>query len=178
MSNYNTQLQSNNIDLQEVLQALQNKAAGSGGADDVAKAIIDGTITEIKGNTVTSIRGCAFYGCSSLTTATFPACKTIGISAFCGCSSLTTANFPVCASIDYYAFIKCFNLSIVKLGASSVCVLSNSNAFSSTPFAGYSASFSGTPHIYVPASLVDAYKSATNWTYFSSYISAIEDMPS
>jgi hypothetical protein len=53
---------------------------------------------------------------------------------------------------------------------SSVCTLNNSNAFTSTPYAGYSASFSGTPYIYVPTSLVDAYKSATNWTYFSSYI--------
>ena len=50
----------------------------------------------------------------------------------------------------------------------------NSNAFNNTPYAGYSNHFSGTPYIYVPASLVDTYKTATNWTYFSSYFSAVE----
>jgi hypothetical protein len=33
MSNYNTQLQSNNLDLQTVLQSLQNKAAGGSGVE-------------------------------------------------------------------------------------------------------------------------------------------------
>ena len=49
----------------------------------------------------------------------------------------------------------------------SVCVLDNSNAFTNTPIA------SGTGYIYVPYSLVSSYKTATNWTYFSSQISAI-----
>lgn len=124
----------------------------------------------------TSISNHAFAYCRSLTTALFPACKTISIYAFTSCNSLTTISFPACTNIDRNAFLYCFRISNIQLGASSVCKLINSNAFSSTPFAGYSASFSGTPYIYVPASLVNAYKSATNWTYFSSYISAIEDM--
>lgn len=33
----------------------------------------------------------------------------------------------------------------------------------------------GTGYIYVPASLVDSYRAATNWTYFSNQISAFED---
>jgi hypothetical protein len=33
MSNYNSQLQSNNADLQAILEVLQNKAAGGGGGD-------------------------------------------------------------------------------------------------------------------------------------------------
>jgi hypothetical protein len=31
------------------------------------------------------------------------------------------------------------------------------------------------PYIYVPASLLTAYQTATNWTYFSKYFSAIEN---
>jgi hypothetical protein len=51
---------------------------------------------------------------------------------------------------------------------SSVCKLSHSNAFTSTPIGGYSASAGTYGSIYVPASLLTAYKTATNWTYFSS----------
>jgi hypothetical protein len=69
------------------------------------------------------------------------------------------------------------NLSQLYLAGSAVYQLYNSNAFEYTPYTGYSASFSGTPYIYVPASLITKYKTATNWAYFSSYFSAIEDAP-
>lgn len=122
------------------------------------------------------ISGDAFNRCSSLTAVSFPACTSIFTAAFSGCINLTTINLPVCKNIWNNVFRNARNLSIVQLGASSVCALSYSNAFSSTPFAGYSSYFSGTPHIYVPASLITAYQSATNWTYFSSYFSAIESL--
>lgn len=124
----------------------------------------------------TSIGSYAFSYCYRLTSASFPAAISIGNYAFYSCSRLASINFPAAASIGSAAFRYCTALSSLQLGASSVCKLSNSNAFSSTPFVGYSASFSGTPHIYVPASLVGAYQSATNWTYFSSYFSAIESL--
>ena len=121
----------------------------------------------------TSIGSYAFAYCSSLSTANFPVCTSIGGNAFAYCSSLSTANFPVCTSIGGNAFNRCYNLSQLYLNTASVCTLSNSNAFMSTPYAGYSSYFSGVPYIYVPSSLVDAYRSATNWAYFSRYISAI-----
>ena len=118
----------------------------------------------------------AFDYCSNLTSVDFPAVSYIGDNAFYRCSNLTSVNFPVASYIGDYAFSYCHNLSSLRLGASSICMLSRSNAFTSTPFAGYSAYFSGTPHIYVPASLITAYQSATNWTYFSSYFSSIESL--
>ena len=124
----------------------------------------------------TTIGSDAFYRCSNLTTISFPACTTIGSNVFSDCSKLTTASFPACTTIGNYAFRNCYNLSSIALEASTVCTLSNSNAFTSTPFAGYSTYFSGTPYIYVPSSLIDAYKSATNWTYFASYFSSIESL--
>lgn len=153
---------------------------GSGGetvVDDVSKAIIEGTITEISDDEVKTIGYYAFYSCSSLTSVSFPACKTIGNFAFCYCSSLRSANFPACTTIGNYAFRYCYKLSQFYLAGSSVCNLFNSNAFLSTPYAGYSTSFSGTPYIYVPSSLLTTYQTATNWTYFSSYFSAIENAP-
>ena len=61
-------------------------------------------------------------------------------------------------------------MSALILSGSSLCTLANSNALLNA-----SLIQNGTGYIYVPSSLVDAYKSATNWTYFSNQISAIED---
>lgn len=119
----------------------------------------------------------AFRSCTSLTNVSVPACISIGQSAFQNCAKLTSVSFPSCSIIYTYAFASCYNLSTIILAGSSMCALSNSNAFNSTPYKGYSTSFSGTPYIYVPSSLVASYKVANNWKYFSSYFSAIEDMP-
>ena len=119
----------------------------------------------------------AFALCNgALASISFPVCSIISEYAFQGCRVLATAYFGECKDIRYQAFSSCWRLSSFTLATSSVCTLSNSVTFTSTPFAGYKSYFSGTPHIYVPASLVNAYKSATNWVYFSSYITAIEDM--
>ena len=146
-----------------------------------------------------TIENHAFYNCDWLTTISFPACQLVTESAFKECNSLYKAYFPACKSfysdvfygcskltlisaplsiLGAYAFYSCYRLSTVVLGGSTVCgVGSLSGVFYSTPYTKYSAYFSGTPYIYVPASLVSAYQSATNWSYFSSYFRAIEDMP-
>lgn len=116
----------------------------------------------------------AFQGCSSLTTASFPACTTINSYAFHGCINLTTASFPKCQLIRDFTFRHCWNLkSLYLTNPSLVCTLSNSNAFTSTPIGGYSASAGTYGSIYVPMSLVDAYKTATNWAYFADRIVGI-----
>ena len=119
-----------------------------------------------------------FYHCSSLTSVSFPVCTSVDNGTFSGCTKLASISFPACTSIGNYAFNYCHSLSSLTLGASTVCTLANSNAFSLTPYAGYSSSFSGTPYIFVPESLISSYQAATNWTYFSSYFRAIlEDDP-
>lgn len=156
---------------------MANEIAGisaGGGDTDAEDGLVTRQLISYTNDRVTSIGSYAFMYCKSLTTVNFPVCRSIGSYAFSNCTSLTTASFPVCTSIRGFAFSKCYNLSQLTLGASRVCTLAHSNAFLFTPFAGYSASFSGTPVIYVTASLVNAYKTATNWTYFSKYIQAIE----
>ena len=110
----------------------------------------------------------AFYLCRKLTTVSFPEVTSIGNSAFYDCSSLPTVSFPVATYIGSSAFYRCYNLKSLYLIGSSVCGLSNSNAFTSTPIGGYSTSAGTYGSIYVPASLLASYKAATNWTYFSS----------
>lgn len=110
----------------------------------------------------------ALRNCYSLTAVSFPACQTVYTRAFCECTNLTTASFPVCQTIGLCAFTSCYNLKSLYLTGSSVCKLSDSEAFLSTPICGYSKSAGTYGSIYVPASLLASYKAATNWTYFSS----------
>lgn len=131
------------------------------------------SLSNISFPNATSIGSNAFNRCSSLTTVGFPEVTSVGSAAFVSCINLTDANFPKATSIGSYAFSGCRILSSITIDTSQVCTLSNSNAFSSTPYAGYKNYFSGTPYIYVPFSLLTSYKNATNWAYYSSYFSAI-----
>jgi len=116
----------------------------------------------------TSIGGYAFAQCSSLTTANFPSCTTIGDYAFQYCTTLTSISFPACTFIGY-AFGYCYNLLSLYLLGSSVCSLAGVNAFVGTPIFGYTSSTGGVyGSIYVPASLLASYKTATNWAAYSS----------
>ena len=66
---------------------------------------------------VTSIGGAAFYGCTSLTSVTIPDSVTsIGKSAFRYCTSLTSVTIPdSVTSIDEYAFDGCTSLTSVTI---------------------------------------------------------------
>ena len=275
MSNYNSQLQSNNTDLQTVLQTLQTKAAagqatpvisvnasglitatagtksatkqlafqsaktitpstvdqvavssgyytggivtvkgdsnlvasnivsgktifgvtgtattGGGGDTSAEDGLITRAISSYTNDRVTKIGSYAFYYCPSLKTVSFPQATTIYSNAFYYCTSLTSASVPQATTIDYqvfgccyslktvsfpqattigsYAFLSCVKLISLYLTGPTLCKLSKSNAFLSTPIGDYSTSAGTYGSIYVPASLLASYKAATNWAYFSS----------
>jgi hypothetical protein len=121
-------------------------------------------LTTISFPNATTIGSNAFCYCSKLTTISFPNATTIGIYAFNNCSNLTSISFPKATTIGNNAFYRCSKLTTIYLTNSSVCKLSNSNAFSSTGIGSDKGS------IFVPASLLTSYKTATNWTYFSNRI--------
>ena len=152
--------------------AILKKLAGGGGGDGdhtTEDAIVSGTITEYTNDRVTSIGNYAFAGRSNLTSADFPAATSIGMSAFAGCSNLTSADFPAATSIGEFAFSGPSNLtSLILRVTTQVCTLSNTNAFINTPIK------SGTGYIYVPAALIDSYKTATNWTTYANQFRALE----
>ena len=119
----------------------------------------------------------AFSGCSKLTEANFPECLSTGTAVFSSCTKLATISFPKCKSIiGQLHFQKCFNLLSAYFLGNSVPVLSNSNTFSSTPMAGYTTSTGGVYGcIFVKASKLSAFQSATNWAYFSSRMVGLTD---
>lgn len=110
----------------------------------------------------------AFGGCYSLSQVNLPVCEYIGNSTFLGCPSLSQVSLPMCSYIGGFTFWGCSSLSIITIGYSSVCSLGSYNVFNRTKIT------SSTGSIYVPTSLVDSYKSETNWSYFSTQIFPIE----
>lgn len=90
---------------------------GGGGItiDDIATG--EAFSGAIVGSSASFIASYAFYHCSNLTTASFPAATSIGYNAFGYCSSLTTASFPVATSIGSYTFGYCSSLAAVSFPA-------------------------------------------------------------
>ena len=108
-----------------------------------------------------------FFNCFSLSQASLPFCEYIGSGAFRTCS-LQSLSLPVCSYIGGLAFYGCSSLSIITIGYSGICSLGDARTFETTQIT------SSTGSIYVPASLVDSYKSANYWSYFSTQIFPIE----
>ena len=124
-------------------------------------------LTEVSFPKATIIDGGAFYNCSGLTEVSFPVATSIFDSAFYGCSKLTEVSFPKATSIGDSAFQDCSSLTTIYVGTESdtVCTLSGIYAF---------INCTNLTNIYVPYSLVDSYKSATNWSSYASKIQSYE----
>ena len=106
----------------------------------------------------------AFARCSTLQNADLYSCTSLSTNAFSACSSLKQVSLPVCESIGERAFGDCSSVSIRTIGYSGVCSLDGISVFDGTKIT------SSTGSIYVPVSLVSAYKSASNWSVYSNII--------
>lgn len=141
---------------------------------------------------VTSSAPNTFSGCKVLEEATFPMLTTVGTRMFENCVRLKRVSIDSATAIGNYAFSGCYELQkvdcpkVVKLNTQSFdnCKILDTvilrsetvatfgtNSFRNTPIA------SGTGYIYVPAALVDSYKTATGWSTYANQIRAIEDYP-
>lgn len=127
-------------------------------------------LTKVNFPVATSASSSGFYNCKVLTKVNFPAAASIEDRAFGSCEALTEANFPVATSINgTMAFFNCKVLAALILRSATLCTLKNKAAFDGSSIKN------GTGYIYVPAALVDTYKSATNWSNFAAQFRALED---
>ena len=115
-------------------------------------------------NSVTSISTYAFYNCYSLASITIPNSVTsIESGTFGGCYSLVSITIPDgVTSISTYAFDGCYGIAFYDFSNHTVVpTLADTNAFTDIP---------ADCQIRVPASLVDTWKAATNWSTYANYI--------
>ena len=120
---------------------------------------------------LTAVPANGFRQCTSVTSVNLPVCASLGNNAFQKDALIEKVDFPMVGSIGATVFDQCSALTAVILRVNKVCTLSNVSAFNSTPIK------TGTGYIYVPAALVDSYKTASNWSTYAAQIRAIEDYP-
>ena len=114
-----------------------------------------------------SVGKSTFLECHSLKDVYLPNCEYLSNGAFYGANYMNGLDLPKCSFIGDYAFYWCnYSMSYLKLGYSGVCTLEGGNALYQTP---------SMRSIYVPASLVDAYKSALYWSNYSTRIVPIPE---
>lgn len=113
----------------------------------------------------TAIPNNCFYQCMSITDIVLPSSlTTIGNNAFQTCQSITEITIPASVtSIGTDAFRYNYGLLAYHFLSTTPPTLGNS-----TVFGGIHANCK----IYVPAASVNAYKTATNWSTYASYIEA------
>lgn len=134
------------------------------------KDLVERTITSVDDDTITTIGAYAFYNCKNLTTADFKSATNVFQYAFEGCSSLLNVNFTNLINIKWNVFLNCSSLTTLILRTNQVCTLSNTNTFNGTPIA--TSTTEG--YIYVPLSLVEGYRDATNWITYKNKIMPID----
>ena len=169
------------------------KPSGGGGSTDNEDAIITRTITSYSNSRITSLGWYAFYGCSNLTSISLPLVTTSGGNAFTACAQLADVQIPLLTEVTTNMFMSCSSLVKIKLPVlqninqngfaysgsfetlilpnTQMCTLSNKNALRLTSIE------KGTSYIYVPQSLIEDYKAATNWVTYAAQFRAIEDYP-
>ena len=127
-------------------------------------------LTSIEIPKVTSITTQTFYGCSILETLNLPSVKTTGTQGIRNCKKLTRVDFGAVTNIGALTLDSCSSLDTLIVRTSSVCTLANTSALTGTKIAN------GTGYIYVLDTLVDSYKSASNWSNFASQIKGLSEL--
>lgn len=120
--------------------------------------------------------GLGIFSSTAITGINLPACANVWGNAFYGCRSMSYAFMPVLEAINSVsAFAYCSNLVSLYLLSSKVCKLSDVSTFTGTPIYNNSYTAGRYGDIFVRASLVSEYQSATNWVLLSSRITGLTD---
>lgn len=143
---------------------------------------------------VTSVAENAFHSCTSLSDVNMSSLKKTGLRSFYNCTSLKKVKFPSLTSFGGSSFEKCTSLLIADFTNINKDAFQLHSNFAGctglialvlrkdslvdllyTTNIGNSGITAGTCYIYVPRSLVDSYKAATNWSTYADQIRALED---
>lgn len=156
----------------------------------VKKAFNATEITGMSAPNAVTIGERSFENCTSMVTADFPNVTSIGTYCFNSCGRLANINIPLLKTVTTAAFYNnaslkrldlhqatsiststltlCASLKQLIIRTDKVCTLSNPNAITGSGIANKKCL------IFVPASLVESYKKATNWSAHATLFRAVE----
>lgn len=158
---------SESIKVSDLADKINGITSGGAANTDIEDALIDGSIGGVyRNDRVTKISNSCFYR-SNVTEVYFPNVVTVASSAFSACKTLVKADFRVVESFESFVFNGATALQTLIVRTNKVATLGQ------VPFSADEEMF----RIYVPAALVDSYKTATNWKSYADCIVAIEDYP-
>lgn len=126
---------------------------------------------------LSSIPQNCFYSAGKTSTAeskyNVPNVIAVGNHGFYECRKIKKLDFHKLLSIADYGFYNATSLETLIIRTPDICALATTTALSGTPIKTSTI----TGYIYVPQSLVEQYKAATNWATYADKIRAIEDYP-
>lgn len=145
------------------------------GDQETLDALVSNTQTEYRDDALSTLRDHTFRGRTLLEEVDLPNIFSIGQYAFGGCTGLTSIDITNSNSIGANAFNGASNLKDVIIGGNTVHTLSNVNAF--TGILATKTLPSG--GIFVPASMRDTYRDATNWSSYDifQHIISLDECP-
>lgn len=129
------------------------------------------SLTSINMPKLLSVGSFMFTACTALTSVRLHEITTIISSGFSGCTRLKTVDLYKINKINQNAFKSTALDTLIIRRTDAVATLGSSTAFDDTPM------FTGAGYIYVPADLVESYKTAQYWSRYSSQFRAIEEHP-
>lgn len=134
--------------------------------DDVLRSVGERAFSEcvnmlsVKLPNVTALSSYAFQRCTEMTSAEFQSLVTAGAACFGYNAKLEFVDCGNLTKIENSLFSSCPKLKIIILRRTTICTISNTNAFTATPFV--SGATGGI--VYVPQALIESYQTATNWS--------------
>ena len=119
---------------------------------------------------VTNVKALAFAYCSSFTKVSMPNVTWVEDQCFRNCTAIETFYLPNLKTATGGAFAYCTSIkAIIIEQTDSVVTIGATNCFNGSSIAN------GTGFVYVPDSLVDSYKSATNWSTYADQIKPLSE---
>lgn len=176
---------------EQMAAAIKNiSGGGGGGSNETETALIERTLTSYSNPEATKIGTYAFYRYKSLKAISVPKVELVETSGL-NEAGIEEADLSACKTLQYGAMqmtscakvdmlgggyiadaaIRDSKVETLILRSEKTTSMQSKNALANTPIA------SGTGYIYVPKSLVEQYKAATNWVVYAAQIRAIEDYP-
>ena len=130
-------------------------------------------LTQVELPAVTNIGGMPFLNCASLLNLHLPSLIDLNNGLAENCQLLEKIDLPLLTKISTKAVIfkRCPLLkALILRNESTIVTLSSSEVFDTSDGIG-----AGIGYIYVPAALIEEYKSATNWSTYATQFRALED---